>query len=499
MQINESVNSSIQEFHVDWYTMFKDILKEWRCILMIAIAAVFLSYSWQYVKYTETYTVNTTFTVSTKGTYTDIYSNLASASDTATEFSQLLNSSILQKKVAEELGMGYMPGTVKAEVITDTNLMTLTVTESSPKLAYEVMEAVLNNYDKVSATLLGNVALDILVQPQIPEHPDASFAPEKMMVKAFGGALVIMIVFIALISFFKDTIRKEREVEKKLDTKLLGTLFHENKYKTLSSKLHKPKTSILITNPTVSFRYSESVKKLASRVRSKMEHRKAKVVLVTSVSENEGKSTVAANLAIALSEESKRVLLLDGDFRKPALYKIFGFDSDEIYDFGEVLNGKQDAGNLIYKLPDTDLRMMLNTVAYPDSTEMLAQGLLKRVIDYLKQNLDYIIIDSSPMALVADTEEMLDMADAAILVVKQHMSSVRDINDAIDVLNRREMKLLGCVFNDVGGEQFSMGHGYGGYSGYGGYGNYSGSYGKYGYGSRYQSGTEKRSKEESKA
>ena len=115
------------------------------------------------------------------------------------------------------------------------------------------------------------------------------------------------------------------------------------------------------------------------------------------------------------------------------------------------------------------------------------------------QNLDYIIIDSSPMALVADTEEMLDMADAAILVVKQHMSSVRDINDAIDVLNRREMKLLGCVFNDVGGEQFSMGHGYGGYSGYGGYGNYSGSYGKYGYGSRYQSGTEKRSKEESKA
>ena len=118
---------------------------------------------------------------------------------------------------------------------------------------------------------------------------------------------------------------------------------------------------------------------------------------------------------------------------------------------------------------------------YPDSTELISEGLFSRVLDYLKKNLDYIIIDSSPMALVADTEEMMNMVDAALLVVRQHMASVRDINDAIDVLNGRNMKLLGCVFNDAGGESFSMGHGYGGYGGYGNYGRKS-----YGYGYAYE-------------
>ena len=67
----------------------------------------------------------------------------------------------------------------------------------------------------------------------------------------------------------------------------------------------------------------ESLKRIASRVRGRLDRRGGKVLLVTSVAENEGKSTLAANLALALSEEQNRVLLLDCDFRQPALYKIF--------------------------------------------------------------------------------------------------------------------------------------------------------------------------------
>lgn len=474
-------NSSIQSFHLDGYTIIKDIIKEWKTILIIAISAIFFSYSWQYMHYTENYTMTTTFTVNARTNGNDVYSGMSSAADTATTLTQILNSSLLQKKVAQAVGLGYMPGSVSAEVISNTNLMTLKVTESSPQLSYKVMHAVLDNYNTISDSLMGNVVLDILEASEIPQKPDVTFSPWRTMIKAFGATLLVMIFLIGFISAMKDTVRRESEVEQKLDAKLLGTLFHENKYKSFRARRSKKKTGILMLNPTVSFRYSEAVRKLASRVRSKMKQKEAKVLLVTSVLENEGKSTVAANLALALADESKRVLLLDGDFRKPSLYKLFDVDPKNVEAFGEVLNGKKGMDNLVYEIPKVDLKLILNTVMYPDSTELISEGLFSRVLDYLKKNLDYIIIDSSPMALVADTEEMMNMVDAALLVVRQHMASVRDINDAIDVLNGRNMKLLGCVFNDAGGENFSMGHGYGGYGGYGNYGKKS-----YGYGYAYE-------------
>lgn len=487
MQTQTETQYTAKNIDIDWYTVLKDVLKQWLSILMIALAAFFLTYSYMFTHYTESYTVSTTFTINTRSSYTDVYSNMSSASDTATEFSQLLNSSILQKKVAEVLGLDYMPGSVSAEVITDTNLMTLKVRESSPRMAYEVTSAVLENYNKVSGSLLGDVVLNILVQPQVPEAPDAAFSPLHRMIQAFFGAMFLMIFFLALTSIFRDTIRREKDVEKKLDTQLLGTLYHEKKFGFFAFKKKRVKSSILISNPTVSFRYSEAMKKLAVRIQNKMEHRNAKTVLVTSVMENEGKSTVAANIALALAEESKKVLLMDADFRKPALYKIFGVSPEEVEPFAQILNGQKEMKHLIHELKNPDMKLILNTVTYPDSVEMLSRGLLKQILEYLKQNMDYIIIDTAPMALVADTEELLEIVDSAVLVVRQHMTAARDINDAIDILNRRELKLLGCVFNDVSGEQFSLGHGYGGYAGFNGYNKYSSyGYGNYNaYGSHY--------------
>ena len=85
--------------------------------------------------------------------------------------------------------------------------------------------------------------------------------------------------------------------------------------------------------------------------------------------------------------------------------------------------------------------------------------------------MDYIIVDTPPMALLADTEEIAHMADASVLVVKQDSAFARDINDSIDALNRTEAKVIGCIFNDVtAGFVERVGHyGYGSYYGYGGY------------------------------
>ena len=465
---------------LDWYTIGKDVLKEWSVILMITIAAGLFSYAWQYTRYVPVYSMTATFTVNTRSATTDIYSTLRTTTNTAETFSQVLESSLMKKKVAQDVGLGYMPGKATARMVEDTNLLEVTVEESSPKLANDVYHSIMNNYNQIAEPLLGVVVLNTLIDSEIPTKESNPFNPWRGMVRVTIIAFVAVIIFLCILSYLKDTIRREEDIEAKLDTKLLGTLAHEKKYKKGFGKNKKETKTILISDPMVSFRYTESAKKIGNKIASKMERRGAKTVLVTSVMENEGKSTVAANIALALSKRSDKVLLMDGDFRKPALYKIFGMDPDKIESFGEVLNGNANLSHLICHKDNLNISMILNSVRYPDSTDMISHDLMSEVMNLLKSQFDYIVIDSSPMALVADTQEWMEIIESAIIVVRQNSSSVRDINDAIAMLNRGTVKLLGCIFNNVEGQadRFNTGR-YGRYGKYGKYGKY-GRYGKYG-------------------
>ena len=137
---------------------------------------------------------------------------------------------------------------------------------------------------------------------------------------------------------------------------------YEEKNKSLKRKLRrkKQKASILITDPVVSFEYVEAIKKLASRVLIRMEDRKGKVILLTSLLENEGKSTVAANLALALSEEGKKVLLVDADFRNPAIYKILNMREEEFTGLAGALSqadSAEEIEGIERRVPGTKLQV----------------------------------------------------------------------------------------------------------------------------------------------
>lgn len=138
---------------------------------------------------------------------------------------------------------------------------------------------------------------------------------------------------------------------------------------------------------------------------------------------------------------------------------------------------------------------------YPNSTEMIASDMFYKIIDFFKERLDYVIIDTPPMSQAADAEELVDYADASILVVRQHTALVKDINEVISILNSGEGTMLGCVYNDVfhGIAQTARNYGYryayGSGSSYGyryGYGNKYGYGGKYGYGYGYGYGRSSR-------
>lgn len=333
------------------------------------------------------------------------------------------------------------------DLVPETNLITLSVKAKTAAESYRVLRSVMENYNTVSDYAIKNVIIETIQQPSVAMSPSNPLNEKRMVLKVFLIAAGCLIVLVAGISYIRDTIKNPGEVSSKLDTRLLGTIAYEKKSKSLSMNRKKGYLSMLISNPLRSFAYVESSKMAASRVRSYMDKEQAKVLLVTSVMENEGKSTVAANLALSLAQEGNRVMLMDCDFRKPAQFKIFDVRDNEETDLGDVLINHKSADRIIRNWNDSNLYMILNKTSSNSIETLLKSTTLKQIIAFCRERMDYVVVDTSPLALVADTEELAQMTDASVLVVRQDTVLAKDINDAIDILNNTRGKVIDCILN----------------------------------------------------
>lgn len=451
---------------IDLISMLKDIAKEWWAILLLSLAVALFADIWVNVTYQPEYKTSTTFVVTAKGMNTNVYQNLNSTQQLAQQFTEIMDSNVLKKKVAQDLKMSSLNIDSSVDLVPETNLITLSVKAGTAVESYRILQSIMKNYNTVSDYAIKNVIIETIQSPAVSMAPVNSLNEKKTMIIAFIAAAAVFMVLVAGLSYLRDTIKNPKDVTSKLDTRLLGSIYHEKKSKSIKLRKKKEFVSMLISNPLRSFQYAESNKMMSSRVRSYMDKENAKTLLVTSVMENEGKSTVAANLALGLAQEGSRVMLIDCDFRKPAQYKIFDMEGKDADDLGKVLTGKAGTENLICNWNDTNLYMILNRTSSNSIEALLKSTTLRQIVGFCRQNMDYVIIDTSPLALVSDTEELAQMADASVLVVRQDTVLTKDINDAIDILNNTRGKVLGCVLNDASSSQITGSTAHYGYGGY---------------------------------
>ena len=466
-----------------------------RSLWMAVLAGIIfgcLGYIVADLRYKPQYQTRATFVVHQRGSYSTVYGNLSAASGMANSFSQILQSDVMRKRVAQDIGVSQINGTIEATTIPDTNLLELRITADTPRMAYRITRSILSHYNDLTGAALSNISLEMLQQPFVPTAP-SNVSDSRHVAKLAGlvGA-ALLLAFIGVSAYLRDTIKAEKDVEEKLDAKLVSVLHHERKNKSLASMIRQPKRSLLITDPTTGFLYVESVKKLRSRVEYQLRRSEAKVIMVTSVLENEGKTTVATNLAIAMGRKYKKVLLIDGDMRKPALQKILEYQNENIITLSDVLEGKATLEDAMV----ADTRRSIYTVLAKHmgerASELLKSDAMQKLLEQARREMDVIIIDTPPMSASVDGECIAQLADAALLVVRQDRALVRVINDTIDILKNANAALIGCVLNNFYVADFSenMNYGFGGYYGYGKkYGSrYGYGYGyaaKQGYGSRY--------------
>ena len=201
-----------------------------------------------------------------------------------------------------------------------------------------------------------------------------------------------------------------------------------------------------------------------------------KVISITSCVPNEGKSMVAFNLAVSMSESGKKVLFIDGDLRKSVLigrYKI----NKAIKGLTQYLSGVEQIENVIYKTNITNLDMVLSGPVPPNPAELLAGDNFTKLLEITKENYDYVIIDTPPIGQVIDPAIVAQQTDGVIFLISQANISYKYAQKQIEQLKRSGCRILGAVLNKVDPE------GKGGY--YGGY--YGRYYGRY-YGKQYKGG-----------
>ena len=431
------------------YSLLRDVLRNLWAIVLGAVAVGLIMNMYMHSKVENSYSTRATFVVTSKTSGNYAYNNLTAASTVASSLSNVLNSNLLRTKVCEDLGVKSFDATMSASVVTDTNIMTLRVTSDTPWNTYRITRSVMKNMELLTRHVSGDMMMEVLQEPAIPTAADSVLSIRRQMIKAaILGGLAFTALFLFL-SYKKDTVKSEEELEDRLDAESLGELYA---YPTRAggSPFSKKKNKLLITELTAGFEFVERFKKIAARVATEAEKADAKVILVTSVKEHEGKTTIASNIGLALARKTDSVLLIDCDMRRPKLTDLFT-DEDKKPELSlmDIIEGNCTLNEALIHDKKRGVYLLLNSDPVSNSTDMVSSGAMAKLIQAVREVFDYVVIDTPPMSLMADAEIIADLADLSVLTVKYDLVSARDLNDAIDSLRDCRAHFAGCVLNEI--------------------------------------------------
>lgn len=433
---------------INFHSLARVLLKNLWTIVLLCISAVLCFTSVSRLIYSPQYTSTATFMVSAKDG-TNAYNSLTTTQSMATVFVEVFQSNVLREKVQEQMPDQVFDGTINTTTIPETNLLMVTVTSTEPDISFRALNLIIDNYNTISDYLFANAQLEVIKDPVIPTLPSNPLKPEDLYPQVVLIAAVLGVALIAAIYVLNDTVKTPTAARRKLDARLLRTIEYEEKNKTFRSKFQRKNTAPLITNSLISKGFIEDNLSLCSALTYHMRKRNQKVIMVTSVGENEGKSTVAANLALAMAQKNKRVVLLDCDFRKPSMHKIFELTvptSQTLTSF--LLRDTQNVDSCLTDVKKYGIALGVSQPSGKNITKLLTDGKLRQLLQELKEQADYVILDTPPMLAVADAEAIATMVDTALLVARADFMSTSAINTGLERLRKNAPEVCGFVLNN---------------------------------------------------
>ncbi|RDS81663.1 hypothetical protein DWU98_10570 [Dyella monticola] len=320
------------------------------------------------------------------------------------------------------------------------------------KVNSDLYVAMLNSMQQLRLVRAGNVASVRVVDDA--ELPEQSIWPKPAIV--IGGALVLGILLglcIALArSLWRGSVTDPHDIEQRLDVPVHATIPH-SKSQARNDRLGWRRLPGGKTNRlpmTITHPHEPAVEGLrglniALQLRG-LEARNG-IVLITSATQDVGKSFVAANLAVLLAKAGKRVLLIDGDLRKGSMHRTFNVE--DANGLTAVLRGQASLAEAVQSTSVAGLSLLTTGVKVSDSAELLQSAGLKKCLHDAAAGYDIVLIDTAPLLPVADTLWLVQQAGSIYVVARYGVTSEGELIEATSRLARVGVECDGLVLNGV--------------------------------------------------
>lgn len=467
--MEEKMIKNSEEIDIDAQRLLNALLNKTWMIAIVAIICAVISFVGTFFFITPKYKAATMFYVNNNSmSLGDAALSISSADISASR--GLVKSYMVILKTREslnavidyaELDLSYarLRGMISAEAVDSTEIFQVVVTSPDPQEAEKIANAIGYILPKrISSIIEGTSAkvVDAAVVPSSPSSPSYS----RNTLLGFAVGLVLTAAWIVLRELMDITIRTEEDIAQSCKNPVLAAVpdmeVHSKGgsyygYGRMAYDKTGPKSGKTeLVGGNISFAAAEAYKLLRTKLQfSFADEGDCRVIGVSSAMSGEGKSLSSVNLAYSLSQLRKRVLLIDCDMRRPTLAdKLPIRKTPGLSDF---LSGQIQADKLLQLCGIKDEERAFHAISAgrtpPNPMELLSSSRMEKMLELLRQNYDYIILDLPPVGEVGDALAVAKQTDGMLIVVRQNYCDRIALNSAIRQFEFVDAKILGVVLN----------------------------------------------------
>ena len=189
------------------------------------------------------------------------------------------------------------------------------------------------------------------------------------------------------------------------------------------------------------------------------------VVQITSPRPSDGKSTLAANLAVGIANSGKSVLLLESDLRRPTVHRNFGLERSP--GFADCLNDMEGLQRALHHFASVpNLAVLTAGTRVPRPSELISSAAYRDALDYLRSQFEFVLVDTPPLLAVSDSAAIAAQVDGVVLTMRLHSQARPAAQRCCALFRETGEELIGLVVNDVGSDRAASYHGYSSRYGY---------------------------------
>jgi tyrosine-protein kinase Etk/Wzc len=252
---------------------------------------------------------------------------------------------------------------------------------------------------------------------------------------AFFLSIFLPTIFIFIRDLFNDKISSIYEIEQILDSKVFGIIYNSpKKYEAVVAEA--PRSAI-----------SESFRNLRSSLFLKLKSDRPKTILISSSQPQDGKSFITFNLAASIASVGLKTVIIDCDLRRPALHTKFKNENKVGISNYMVHNATED--DIIHKTFIENLSFIPAGPILPNPSELIDSGVLDNLINHLKSRFEYIIIDTAPVGIVADSIQLMKYADQILIVSRNKVTRKNILVNALNSLESNKIDNYDVILNDL--------------------------------------------------